>query len=169
MLCFATYNVAKVTARREAGRSVVTTKGVVDTSSSLTGDVHCMRDSDSSPARGEREALGGNEISRGGSETSSLEATVRHVCSQRYDVFLSYAEEDKEFAEEMRSRLVGQAKLRVFVPSDGNYRTTYVPPMVITLLRICSKVHSLTTRGYIIRCLLAALKLVVSDNYSLQT
>lgn len=48
-----------------------------------------------------------------------LEAISRHVRSQQYDVFLSFAEEDKEFAEEMRSRLVSHAKLRVIVPSDG--------------------------------------------------
>lgn len=39
--------------------------------------------------------------------------------SYKYDVFLSYAEEDKEFAEEMRERLANTARLRVFVPSDG--------------------------------------------------
>jgi hypothetical protein len=51
----------------------------------------------------------------------NLETCLRHVRSQQYDVFLSYAEEDWEFAEEMRSRLVREVKLRVFVPSDGEY------------------------------------------------
>ena len=44
---------------------------------------------------------------------------LHHVRSQKYDVFLSFAEQDKDFAEEMRRRLVSHAKLRVFVPSDG--------------------------------------------------
>jgi hypothetical protein len=52
---------------------------------------------------------------------TNLETCLRHVRSQQYDVFLSYAEEDWEFAEEMRSRLVREVKLRVFVPLDGEY------------------------------------------------
>ncbi len=48
-----------------------------------------------------------------------METHLHHVRSQKYDVFLSFAEEDKEFAEEMRRRLISHAKLRVFVPSDG--------------------------------------------------
>ena len=36
----------------------------------------------------------------------------------RFDVFLSYAEEDEEFVEELRTRLV-QENLRVFIPSEG--------------------------------------------------
>ncbi len=38
--------------------------------------------------------------------------------ARRFDVFLSYAEEDEEFAEEVRTRLV-QENLRVFIPSQG--------------------------------------------------
>ena len=38
---------------------------------------------------------------------------------QRFDVFLSFAEEDQDFAEEVRHRIVSKLKLRVFVPSDG--------------------------------------------------
>ena len=39
--------------------------------------------------------------------------------SQRFDVFLSFAEEDQDFAEEVRHRIVSKLKLRVFVPSEG--------------------------------------------------
>ncbi len=38
----------------------------------------------------------------------------------RYDVFLSYADEDSEFAKEMMKRL-REAHLRVFIPSDGMF------------------------------------------------
>ena len=72
----------------------------------------------------EKEQLSNREVSsKGKGLTSEDVATqLRHVRSQQYDVFLSYAEEDWEFAEEMRSRLVSQAKLRVFVPSNGKAR-----------------------------------------------
>ena len=38
--------------------------------------------------------------------------------SRKFDVFLSYAEEDEDFAEEVRTRLVRE-NLRVFIPSEG--------------------------------------------------
>ena len=49
--------------------------------------------------------------------------SCKEHCSKthKYDVFLSYAEEDEEFAEEMRSRLINDANLRVFIPSDGMF------------------------------------------------
>lgn len=49
---------------------------------------------------------------------NDLEQSLRFIQSQRYDVFLSYANVDREFAEEVRQRLTIQAKLRVFVPLD---------------------------------------------------
>lgn len=54
-----------------------------------------------------------------GCEKGKLEDTLRYIQSQRYDVFLSFAQEDEEFAEEVKQRLVTQASLRVFVPNDG--------------------------------------------------
>ena len=46
----------------------------------------------------------------------SIEESLRN---QRFDVFLSFAEEDQDFAEEVRHRIVSKLKLRVFVPSEG--------------------------------------------------
>ena len=46
--------------------------------------------------------------------------------SQRFDVFLSFAEEDQDFAEEVRHRIVSKLKLRVFVPSEGDYILSHV-------------------------------------------
>lgn len=48
-----------------------------------------------------------------------LKKKMELVKTQRFDVFLSYAEEDEEFAEEMRSRLINNLNLRVFIPSEG--------------------------------------------------
>lgn len=70
------------------------------------------------------------------SHGADLEASLCHVRSQKYDVFLSYAEEDSEFAEEMRRRLVTHAKLRVFVPSDGETVTRLGLPNEITILTL---------------------------------
>ena len=41
------------------------------------------------------------------------------VRQQRFDVFLSYAVEDQEFAEEVRDRLMNDVKVKVFVPVEG--------------------------------------------------
>lgn len=46
----------------------------------------------------------------------NIEESLR---SQRFDVFLSFAEEDQDFAEEVRHRIVSKLKFRVFVPSEG--------------------------------------------------
>ena len=54
---------------------------------------------------------------RGGKE--KLERALQYIRRQKYDVFLSFAQEDEEFAEEVRQRLMTQANLRVFVPSEG--------------------------------------------------
>ena len=51
----------------------------------------------------------------GGDFDSSLE-TIR---DQQFDVFLSFAEEDERFAEEVRQRLVENTNAKVFVPSSG--------------------------------------------------
>ena len=42
-----------------------------------------------------------------------------HEVSKRYDIFLSFAIEDREFAEEVKARLQTKKKLRVFMPSEG--------------------------------------------------
>lgn len=44
--------------------------------------------------------------------------------THRYDVFLSFAEEDERFAEEVRLRLVENTGARVFVPSSGESAST---------------------------------------------
>jgi len=49
---------------------------------------------------------------------SSLKERGGVASSRKFDVFLSYAEEDEEFAEEVRTRLVRE-NLRVFIPSEG--------------------------------------------------
>eukprot|EP00731_Ephydatia_muelleri_P032850 Em0024g394a len=41
------------------------------------------------------------------------------VSKQRCDIFLSFAQEDREFAEEVKARLQTKKKLKVFVPSEG--------------------------------------------------
>ena len=65
----------------------------------------------------------GGQTSRSATEQESDAARVRRIeeslRSQRFDVFLSYAEEDQDFAEEVRHRIVSKLKLRVFVPSEG--------------------------------------------------
>ena len=62
----------------------------------------------------------------GGQTSQSATSNATHVKnieeslrSQRFDVFLSFAEEDQDFAEEVRHRIVSKLKLRVFVPSEG--------------------------------------------------
>ena len=55
----------------------------------------------------------------GGKE--KLERALQYIRRQRYDVFLSFAQEDEEFAEEVRQRLINQANLRVFVPGEGQF------------------------------------------------
>ena len=61
---------------------------------------------------------------------SDDDAYVRNIeerlKSQRFDVFLSFAEEDQDFAEEVRHRIVSKLKLRVFVPSEGDYILSHV-------------------------------------------
>ncbi|XP_064397730.1 myeloid differentiation primary response protein MyD88-like [Halichondria panicea] len=44
---------------------------------------------------------------------------VASLQSHKYDVFLSFAEEDERFAEEVRLRLVENVGVKVFVPSSG--------------------------------------------------
>ena len=65
----------------------------------------------------------GGQTSRSATEQESDAARVRRIeeslRSQRFDVFLSFAEEDQDFAEEVRHRIVSKLKLRVFVPSEG--------------------------------------------------
>ena len=68
----------------------------------------------------------GRETGQSGqSATESNAARVRTIeeklRSQRFDVFLSFAEEDQDFAEEVRHRIVSKLKLRVFVPSEGEF------------------------------------------------
>ena len=50
-----------------------------------------------------------------------LEQALPYIRREKYDVFLSFAQEDEEFAEEVRQRLITQANLRVFVPSEGQF------------------------------------------------
>ena len=52
-------------------------------------------------------------------EQEELEQKKTFLRTQRYDVFLSFAREDEDFAEEVRQKLIKEAKLKVFVPSDG--------------------------------------------------
>ncbi|KAL5510668.1 hypothetical protein EMCRGX_G006254 [Ephydatia muelleri] len=40
------------------------------------------------------------------------------VSKQRCDIFLSFAQEDREFAEEVKARLQTKKKLKVFIPSE---------------------------------------------------
>lgn len=51
-------------------------------------------------------------------DSTQLRKMKESLTSQRFDVFLSFAEEDQEFAEEVRHRIVSKLKLRVFVPSE---------------------------------------------------
>lgn len=51
-------------------------------------------------------------------EQEELEQKKTFLRTQRYDVFLSFAREDEDFAEEVRQKLIKEAKLKVFVPSD---------------------------------------------------
>lgn len=72
--------------------------------------------------RGTSEEKGGTKEKAAASEETvspDLQRSKRIAQNQKFDVFLSYAEEDKEFAEEMRLRLMNHAKLKIFVPSDG--------------------------------------------------
>ena len=64
------------------------------------------------------------ELQQRKTTSDDLGPDILHMCRKKYDVFLSYAEEDMEFAEEMRRRLIEHTKLRIFVPSDG--RPTYL-------------------------------------------
>ena len=61
--------------------------------------------------------------SRGQSAARDESASVRDVKQKlrehQFDVFLSFAEEDQEFAEEVRHRIVSKLKLKVFVPAEG--------------------------------------------------
>ncbi len=55
-------------------------------------------------------------------DRAALEHSLEYIQSQRYDVFLSFAKEDVEFAEEVRQKLKLKAQLEVFVPSEGQQR-----------------------------------------------
>ena len=48
-----------------------------------------------------------------------LEESLAYIQSQQYDVFLSFAKQDEEFAEEVRQKLKLRANLEIFVPSEG--------------------------------------------------
>ena len=53
-------------------------------------------------------------------ESACVRDVKERLKGQQFDVFLSFAEEDKEFAEEVRHRIVSKLKLKVFVPAEGN-------------------------------------------------
>ena len=55
------------------------------------------------------------QLTTGNRHDDSLES----LRDRQFDVFLSFAEEDERFAEEVRLRLVENAGVRVFVPSAG--------------------------------------------------
>lgn len=61
-----------------------------------------------------------------GPPTSQTNDTSENSLNQQYDVFLSFAEEDERFAEEVRQRLVENTKAKVFVPSSGKYHTAHL-------------------------------------------
>lgn len=64
-----------------------------------------------------RESTKKSEASNG--ESAQLRNVKESLESKRFDVFLSFAEEDKEFAEEVRHRIISKCKLKVFLPSEG--------------------------------------------------
>ena len=66
-----------------------------------------------------RKGSSGNIQTASVGDVSHLRNVEESLKSQRFDVFLSFAEEDQEFAEEVRHRIVSKLKLRVFVPSEG--------------------------------------------------
>ena len=60
-------------------------------------------------------------VSMAGSKEEDLKQKLSMPNRQKFDVFLSYAEEDEEFAEEVRTRLVRDLNLRIFIPSEGRH------------------------------------------------
>ena len=65
------------------------------------------------------------------------------VSKQRCDIFLSFAQEDREFAEEVKARLQTKKKLKVFIPSEGlvpyasEMQCVYMCTCVSTCMHVC--------------------------------
>nr|CAI68016.1 Toll-like receptor adapter protein [Suberites domuncula] len=59
------------------------------------------------------------QINHTSNKSKDLEKCLESIQKQQFDVFLSFAEADERFAEEVRQRLIENAGVRVFVPSAG--------------------------------------------------
>ena len=72
-----------------------------------------------------------------------MEAVKRKQWCQRCDIFLSFAQEDREFAENVKVRLQTKKKLKVFVPSEGlvpyasEMQCVYMCTCVSTCMHVC--------------------------------
>ena len=80
------------------------------------------RDSSSSSAQTGNPEQRTNQTARRPEDRNNgdhLDTSLEEIRKQQFDVFLSFAEEDERFAEEVRQRLVENTNAKVFVPSSG--------------------------------------------------
>lgn len=72
-----------------------------------------------------------------------------NTTAQRYDVFLSFAEEDEEFAEEMKHKFVNDAELEVAVASDVIAGKIFHQEIADIIMERCRKIVIILSPYYL--------------------